>query len=435
MANIKGTKKRDILAGTAGADSISGLAGNDDLRGRSGADALRGGAGTDRLWGDGGNDHLFGDAGRDTLRGGTGHDSLYGGEGNDKLFGESGNDLLDGGNGNDTLVGGAGNDTLLSSAGADVMNGGTGTDTADYSKVTDPNGIALTLDNSSAASKGAAGDTFSSIEIVIGTSQHDDIRGDAGANTLYGGGHYDSLYGGSGADHLYGGDGHDILIPGDDTDADLVDGGDGEDAVSYFGSSAGVTVDLEFGTTGGGAVNDVLTSIEIIYGSSHDDTLTIFNGGFAYGDAGDDTLSGSTNAANGPFNNTLEHLSGGSGADKFLIHRNTGLDYIDDFVPGAVFGPAGDTLIINSSEFAGIQYEPDGTGASTAIRNITAGTPIAADRASPQFIFDMGSSFLYFDADGNNPAFSPEPVADLAIYHGALTHGGALFSVDEYVIV
>lgn len=432
MATIKGTRKRDVLHGTGKADTVSGLQGNDDLYGAGGRDTLKGGAGNDKLLGGSGDDVLLGDAGNDRAKGGSGQDKLYGGAGNDVLFGETGNDTLDGGTGNDAMDGGAGDDLFLTGAGNDAFHGGDGIDTVDYSLAS--TSAVLHLDNTQPGFQAALGDTFFSVENVIGTNMNDIIHGTAAANVLYGGQSSDDLYGLAGADRLYGSAGPDYLHPGNDFDADLADGGDDIDTVTYFDSASGVVVDLELGQTGGGAVFDVLLSIENVIGSSHDDTLTVDNGGFATGGEGDDTLSGSTFFANGPFNYTMEHLSGGSGADKFLVHRNTGLDYIDDFIPGTIFGPAGDILVIKSSEFGGIQYEADGTGASTAIRNVAAGAPLAADRASAQFIFDMGSSFLYFDPDGTG-SLSPEPVADLAIYHGALTHGGGILTVDEYVIV
>ncbi len=77
---------------------------DDKLNGWGGNDSIFGGSGGDNISGDSGNDRLFGDAGDDKLAGGTGSDALIGG---------AGHDLLAGGQGNDTLNGQAGWDTAF----------------------------------------------------------------------------------------------------------------------------------------------------------------------------------------------------------------------------------------------------------------------------------------------------------------------------------
>jgi Ca2+-binding RTX toxin-like protein len=79
-------------------------------------DKLSGGVGSDaanRLDGRGGDDSLWGFGGDDTLVGGAGVDSIEGGEGRDRLFGGDGSDGLWGGRGADVAAGGGGDDTFV----------------------------------------------------------------------------------------------------------------------------------------------------------------------------------------------------------------------------------------------------------------------------------------------------------------------------------
>ncbi|MBC6442799.1 MAG: hypothetical protein GDA53_06700 [Rhodobacteraceae bacterium] len=67
--------------------------------------------------------------------------------------------------------------------------------------------------------------------------------------------------------------------------ADMLDGGEGIDTAVYSDSNAGVTVNLATGRgSGGDAHGDVLTSIENLIGSGHNDRLT--------GDGGNNVLKG-----------------------------------------------------------------------------------------------------------------------------------------------
>jgi Glucose / Sorbosone dehydrogenase/RTX calcium-binding nonapeptide repeat (4 copies) len=113
MADVRGTREDDVLAGTNGPDRITGLAGDDLLRGGPGLDRLVGDAGNDRLLGGGGPDGLWGGAGNDALLGNAGDDLLLGGPGRDRLSGGAGADVLNGGPGRDVLTGGAGADTFV----------------------------------------------------------------------------------------------------------------------------------------------------------------------------------------------------------------------------------------------------------------------------------------------------------------------------------
>lgn len=249
-----GNKGNDILTGGRGADNHAGAAGRDTVRYESSPASINvdlalgvatgGDAEGDRFTsievviasrfrdtviGDTADNRLSGGGGRDVLDGREGDDVLDGGEGIDDLVGREGNDVVRGGPGDDRLWGNAGDDSLDGGAGADVFSGGAGVDTADYS--------ALTIDvnvNLAAASGqwGADGDTYNSIENVIGTAVSDLLTGDAGANHLAGGGGNDWLDGGGERDLLEGGDGDDLLRGG--SGADVLSGGAGADVFFFY---------------------------------------------------------------------------------------------------------------------------------------------------------------------------------------------------------
>nr|WP_026872020.1 calcium-binding protein [Inquilinus limosus] len=122
--------------------------------------------------------------------------------------------------------------------------------------------------------------------IVNGTAGNDQLYGNDGeADTVNGLGGDDQLQGGGGNDTLNGGDGNDLLTG--EAGADRLVGGAGSDTADWFrqnGLSAGVTVNLATGATGGAAAGDTLSGIENLRGGAFNDTLT--------GDAGANTLTG-----------------------------------------------------------------------------------------------------------------------------------------------
>ena len=233
----------------------------------------------------------------DTLNGGDGDDRLYGGDGNDTLSGGAGADWLDGGAGGDVLAGDGGFDTVdytASSAGVtvDILAGGTGGD--------------------------AQGDSYSGIERVYGSAFADSFVGGALGEYFYGNAGNDTFRGGAGNDTLVGGSGSDLFFGDAGNDRFFGDGG--FDTVDYTASSAGVTVDILAGGTGGDAQGDSYFGIERVYGSAFADS---FVGGslseFFYGNAGNDTFRG------GAGNDTLV---GGSGADVYVFQDGDGADRI-----------------------------------------------------------------------------------------------------------
>ena len=109
------------------------------------------------------------------------------------------------------------------------------------------------------------------------------INGTNGSDSLYGTGLGDTINGLNGNDALKGFGG-----------ADRLDGGAGIDTVFYGDSSAGVGINLATGRgVGGSAQGDTLISIENVFGSNFNDTLTGNSGANQlHGGEGNDVIKG-----------------------------------------------------------------------------------------------------------------------------------------------
>jgi Ca2+-binding RTX toxin-like protein len=92
-----------------------------------------------------------------------------------RLMAGGGENYIKGGSGDDILKGGKDDDILDGGSGADILIGGTGTDWATYAA----SSVGLTVDMTDPTrSTGIAqGDTFSSIELLIGSAYNDDLAG------------------------------------------------------------------------------------------------------------------------------------------------------------------------------------------------------------------------------------------------------------------
>ena len=137
-------------------------------------------------------------------------------------------DWLYGRAGDDILFGGARRDNLIGGLGADAFYGGTQFDTVIYSNYQP---VVLDLANGALNTGEAVGDTFDSIERVIGTWFEDILRGDNGDMEFFGGAANDILRGGGGDDFLHGQDGRDLLAGGGDNDT--LRGGQGSDSFIF----------------------------------------------------------------------------------------------------------------------------------------------------------------------------------------------------------
>ncbi|TNF60713.1 MAG: hypothetical protein EP307_08100, partial [Rhodobacteraceae bacterium] len=100
---------------------------------------------------------------------------LTGGGANDLLQGGVADDILTGEAGNDTLRGDMGDDVLNGGPGADLLDGGPGIDTADYTGSTGSLRVDLMFPHVN--TNIALGDTFQSIENLIGSQGMDNLRG------------------------------------------------------------------------------------------------------------------------------------------------------------------------------------------------------------------------------------------------------------------
>ena len=253
---------------------------------------------------------------------------------NDQLLGLGGDDYIEGYAGSDVLRGGDGNDKLEGGAGADVIDGGNGFDFATYIQGALSVTIGVTADLLMPALNAghAAGDTYVSIEGLIGSGSVDELSGDdarnyliggSGSDTLRGRGGNDVLEGGDGADVFVGGPGADQLIGGADLDLAVVDVSvDGivinmSNPAESTGEAAGDTftgVDNLQGTNG----NDVLTGDSFhndLHGLAGDDLLFGLDGNdFLFGGDGHDVLDGGA---------LKDGFDGGSGIDTVSYIRAT----------------------------------------------------------------------------------------------------------------
>jgi Ca2+-binding RTX toxin-like protein len=324
MVTKSGTAGNDNLVGTAGDDNLSGLGGNDQLTGGAGRDVLDGGTGTDTARYDGApsgvNVDLFerlgkaGDAQGDQL---VSIENVTGSQFGDVLFGDNLANVLRGLGGDDLLIGKAGDDRFVGGAGADHLVGDEGVDTADYGSSAQAVGVSL-LENIGSGGD-AAGDTYSGIEVVIGSRFADTLEGDGSGNLLRGGGGDDQIFGAAfdaGANgRMLGEAGNDRIFAS--LGQEQMDGGTGIDTLDYVNTSTGVSVDLLSGATSGDvAAGDTIAGFENVSGSFRGDVLAGNDGANPLeGQGGDDLLfrrGGNDVLVGGAGADTLD---GGSGSD------------------------------------------------------------------------------------------------------------------------
>ncbi|WP_371158207.1 beta strand repeat-containing protein [Jannaschia sp. 2305UL9-9] len=397
---LRGGDDNDILRGENQNDSLFGDAGDDSLFGNSGTNELDGGAGADSLDGSGGTSFaaygsateglvislstpatnsgdaagdtynnlvgIIGSGFNDTITGNNSANQLRGSAGDDVIDALNGTDLVFGDAGDDTLLGGSSADTLVGGTGADNLNGGASNDFASYQQAT--MGLMADLADASANTGEAAGDTYVSIEGLLGGMGNDTLAGSANADTLSGREGDDMLIGRDGNDVLTGNEGNDTLNGG--LGGDNLNGGGGDgDVASYVDATAGLTADLSnsAGNTGE-ATGDSYSGLEGLIGSAFGDTLE--------GDGGNNMLMGGDGSDRLIGNDGQDTLIGGAGADTLL--GGNGVDTADyssaaSGVSASLFDPSGNTGDARGDTYSGIEQLigsefadtlGDGTGAN-----------------------------------------------------------------------
>jgi Ca2+-binding RTX toxin-like protein len=322
---VWGTPGDDVIHGTSAGEVIHGRGGDDIIYSHntnetpSGPDFICGGSGTDTLRGSEVDEALVGGFGHDTLEGGGAADGdlLVGGPGNDSLDGGAGSFrtrasyerslgpieiALEGGRG---TASGQGRDTLtgiwqvvgsdfsdrISAGVRRAISGRGGDDIITVNPSSVPDWVA-----------GGRGDDTITVDTtafegqVLGGLGDDVLRGSLGEDSL--------LEGGPGSDRVSGRAGIDDLAvcgAGDDSgDRDALDGGPGEDEVTFAGCGAAVNANLSTGEARmAGELRATLSGFENLEGSPFGDVLVgdpgpnaIEDGGFG-GVTDDDEVVGS----------------------------------------------------------------------------------------------------------------------------------------------
>lgn len=308
----------------------------DILEGSHNGETIYGMDGADHIDGQGGDDILYGnhpDSPESKLDG-YDADTIFGGAGNDRIFGHGDDDLLDGGTGGDQLFGGTGNDHLkdYDQASPDALDGEAGFDrlSADHSDKTEP--IHFTVGQANTMTF-ANGDTYQNIETLgelITGPGNDVIRLAASREPDY---FNKTIRTGPGNDYIaadfrevYGFNGNLGRT------LDILDGGEGNDTVSFEFATLGVTVNLDNHTVGGAATGVTIIGFENIVGSNRVDHLT--------GDHGDNIFT--PLAGVHPQDVNLDQVYGLGGIDTLVVdYSQDPLANIHGMSMGTSSGPSG----------------------------------------------------------------------------------------------
>lgn len=291
----------------------------------------RGGSASDEITGNSHANIIWGGEGDDVIHAGSGDDKVYSDKGADKVYLGDGDDYVRVGGGLEEFHGGAGSDYISYYASA--------------------HGVKVNLATNTVSGSWASNDVISGFENVSGSKAgNDTIYGTTGANKIKTYGGDDKIYAGSGADKVYAGKGSDIVELGAGNDyvkvgggEESFDGGTGNDYISYYASTGGITIDLEADTVSRSwAVNDTIkdfesasgskTGADKMYGTSGANTLKGYGGNDKlYGRSGNDKLYGGTGNDYFDGGAGTDLLYGGNGADVFHFDRTEDHDIIKDF--------------------------------------------------------------------------------------------------------
>ncbi|MBR1156096.1 calcium-binding protein [Bradyrhizobium sp. JYMT SZCCT0428] len=334
------------------------------------------------------NDTLTGDANSNNLRGGLGADSLDGGGGTDfadygnsstalvldlatpaSNTGEASGDIyvsiegLMGSNFNDTMTGDGSDNTLRGGLGADVLAGGAGNDTADY--ISAASAVLVSLATPASNTGEAAGDTYTSIENLRGSSGFNDtLIGDAGNNFLDGNGGADSMAAGDGNDQYFVDNAGDIVVENSN------EGIDGVNLIGNFNYTLGANIE----------------GLSILTGANVSGTGNSLANNL-YGGAG---------------NNSLD---GGAGADTMIGGLGNDIYFVDNAGDIVTENAAEGTDTVHTTVTYGISANTenlilDGSGNITAIGNASANT--LTGNAGNNSLYGSGGNDTAYGGDGND---------------------------------
>ncbi|MBP1681964.1 MAG: hypothetical protein H6Q35_2303 [Proteobacteria bacterium] len=398
----------NVLNGEAGTDSLSYIYATTGITMNLGLTTAQvtGGSGTDTVLNF---ENLFGSNYNDILSGNSANNIINGNIGDDTISGGAGNDSINGGTGNDTINGGAGNDTL---------NGSLGTDTLSYYDATA--GISINLGLTTQATGGSGTDTIFNFDNILGSNYNDVLTGSTANNVIYGYNGNDTIYAGTGNDTMLGGAGNDTyfvdsvndLVYETTTTASSIDAGGsdfvfstvswtlgnyfenlrlfsssaingtgnalnntiyagdgnnilngsaGTDTLSYYYSTAGVTVNIGITTaqSTSGSGTDTVLNFENLFGSNYNDVLTgNTSNNSIYGYTGNDIINGELG------NDTM---LGGAGNDTYFIDSVNDLVYETTTTANSTDAGGSDSVISTVSWTLGNYFENLRLNGSSAI--------------------------------------------------------------------
>ncbi len=317
----------------------------------------------------------------------------------------------------ENLTGSSFDDVMTGDLGNNAFNGGNGSDTVSYLNVkAGEGGVVADLSIVGAQNTLASGfDTFVSIKTVM-QSSIENLTGSVNDDVLSGNAARNILDGNAGDDTLNGSGGDDTLIGG--LGDDSIEGGSGNDTAFFIGAEA-ATVNLSLtGLQNTGYGVDTLKTIENLTSGAGNDTLTgntqanTLKAGLGNdqidGGAGNDLIYGNAGA---------DTLTGGSGADAFVFDTDFGggnFDIITDFKA------VDDTMQLDNAVFALL---PGGVLAASAFAANASGS---AGRSTDRIIYETDTGNLYFDADGTG--------FGLAVQFAEIDNRLTLTNADFFVI-
>lgn len=223
------------------------------------------------------------------------------------------------------------------------------------------------------------------------------LTGSAFADRLYGDGNNNTISGGNGDDRLYGRSGQDILIGG--AGNDRLDGGAGADRMAggadnddYFVDNAQDTV-IELAS--GGTQDTVRASVSFALGAQVESLILTGRGDIAAtgnalnnvikGNRGDNVISGGGGS---------DRLWGGNGADHFVfdsLESSANKDTIADFINGV------DSIVLDRHAFSALS-----SMAAGELGHLAYGTRAATP--DDHLFYNRSTATLYYDPDGSGAA-------------------------------